>query len=302
MARDRTTRRTTSRAFVVPWLVSCLGLVLALGSSLGLCHGTAVAQTEPPSDPIPLYEPPIEDRAPTLQRGVGEDDLRGVERLAYRCTNSLGLRDVTLFGNGTVRLLRRQRPSPGLTGADLGQVGAVGRSLDPDRAVDPRSELLLDELTPQLLGEYLERLEAVRRTVELPTEPTRARMPEGPWVERCTMRLKLADVPPLRFDWGAYEVPPLGLARLVEIADELAAFTREPALPERLPAHYVARPGDVLRRPDGSRARVVRRTDDGGGIELENLDQPTRVFYRLEDLRQVFVAVEFRQPDLFGVD
>ncbi|MEM9553138.1 MAG: hypothetical protein AAGC60_02690 [Acidobacteriota bacterium] len=266
-----------ARAHSARWLGA---VVWPAAAAVGLCALlAAVASAQEPTErikPIPLYEPAIEQQAPSAQRVAGEVALRGTERLAYRCESELGLRDVTLFGNGTVRLLRRQG--------------------------DDEPELRLDELTPDELRAYLERLEAARRATELPTETTRGSTPVGSWVETCRVGLGLAGVAPLEYRFTVHEVPPLGVARMIEIADELARFTEPPIPPETLPASYAPRPGDVLRRADGSTARVVKRTDDGEGIELENLEQPTRVFYLLDDLPRIFVAVESRDPDLFGVD
>ena len=195
-------------------------------------------------------------------------DLRSVERFRWQCTNELGRRDVTLFGNGTVRL----------------RTGPVGAQ-----------ELQLDELTQEELLDYLARLSRIHRARELHHDMAGAEnfgQIDGELGASCQLVLRLPDLATVALTMPRLEVPQLGVAQLIEIADELAAFTRPIDRPRQVRADYVPRNGDQLRRKDGLHFRVIGPTSDGGGVELEGLQEPIRIYYRLVDLPLLFEPVE----------
>lgn len=191
-------------------------------------------------------------------------DDRSTELLRYECSSSLGRRDVTLFANGTVRL--RQGPWD-------------------DQA------LYLDELLHEELASYVKRLREVR-TAASPPGKMAANVPSGEWVEDCRIRLALPGAEPVTYAFSAYEIPPLAVASLIHVAEDLADFTRPPARAERLPEDYRPRPGDVLRTAQGRRFRVVDLTGDELGVELEEIDMPVMMVVSLAELEEMFAALE----------
>ena len=195
-------------------------------------------------------------------------DPRSTEVLLYRCESSLGRRDVTLFGNGTVRL--RQ--------------GAWAEQ-----------EMRLHELTPEELAAALGQIE---RALDDDDEFYQ-RLPDnalaGEWVESCLVRVELADRPRFHYDFARYDVPPLEVARLMQIADALAERTRPLDRPLGLPKGYQPRAGDVLIDRNGLRYQVLGLTSDKQGVELQDELQPLRRYHAIDALREVFVAVERRE-------
>lgn len=195
-------------------------------------------------------------------------DLRSVERFRWQCRNELGRRDVTLFANGTVRLRRGPR----------GQ-----------------QSLQLDELTGEELLGYLSRLSRIQRSRELHHDMAGGQtfgQVDGELGASCQLFLRLPDLPPVVLTMPRLEVPQLGVAQLIGIADELAAFTRPLDQPRQVKADYRPRTGDRLRRKDGHYFRVIGPTADGSGVELEGLQEPIRIFYRLVDLPLLFAPAE----------
>lgn len=200
-----------------------------------------------------------------LAASVSALDPRSVEVFLVRCESSISRRDITLFGNGTVRL--RQGP------------------LD-------QQDLYLYDLDPPALA-------SVRRQIEQAfddDEEVFQRLPpsllDGDWVETCTVRVELEDRRRYTFDFARYDVPPLEVARLLLLAENLAELTRPLAPPAQLPKDYRPRPGDVLIDAAGHRYRVISLTSDKKGVELEPQHQPLRIFQAIDSLRQVFVGVE----------
>jgi hypothetical protein len=185
---------------------------------------------------------------------------RSRELLDYRCANSLGVRQVTLFANGTVRLRE-----------------GLGK--------EPR--MRLGELGPVELEGYVRRLAAE----DLSEVHDRQESTEGEWVEHCTLRLTLDDVPERVLSFGRYDSLPLQVAAVLRVADEVAAKTLETS---ELPVGYRARVGDVLRRADGVLFAVAGFTSDGHGIELQGVDQPLVVYVRPEDVPAQFEALVSR--------
>ncbi|MEM1180603.1 MAG: hypothetical protein AAGM22_19815 [Acidobacteriota bacterium] len=191
-------------------------------------------------------------------------DLRSVERFRWECRNEISRRDVTLFANGTVRLRSGPRLQP---------------------------ELQLDELSREELLGYLSRLARIQRSQAVRHDVAGAEdfgQLDGELGESCRVQLRLPDLPRVSLDAPRLEVPQLGLAQLVAIAEELASFTEPLQLPAQVATSYRPSPGDLLKRRDGYVYRVVGLTTGGSGVELEGLQEPIRIFYRLEDLPSLF--------------
>ncbi len=200
-------------------------------------------------------------------------DQRSTELLLYQCSSSLGRRDVTLFANGTVRL--RQGPWA-------------------------EQELYLDELLPEELASYVEQLRRIQTSDAAPSVDLPAEAPTGDWAEDCQIRLELAGAPPAKYSFSAYEIPPLVVSRLIHLAEDLAGFTRSPALAERLPREYRPRPGDVLRTAAGRRFRVGLLTSDERGVELQEVGTPLMIIVPVGELSETFAALE--EPGAAGAN
>ena len=190
---------------------------------------------------------------------------RGHEILRLDCRNNLGRREITLFGNGTVR--RRE----GLTGEEAMALG----ELPPDR---------LAVLVRRLAAEDLSEVRNLPAGVE------------GPGVERCDLALALGDEPPRRFAFGRYDALPLPLSRLLRVVEDAAAVAVQPERERRLPNNYEPQPGDLLERADGVLFKVMSFTSDGRGVELQGVSQPLTVFIAREHLRREFVALVEPRP------
>lgn len=220
-----------------------------------------------------LGQEPFQDEDPV----PGEDpflgrDPRSVVVLRYECASDLGRREVTLFGNGTVRLWD----------------GPPGEE-----------EMLLGELDPEALDGYLARLAAE----DLSEVPPVLHDVEGDWVERCILELPwLAERPgsgggaPPVFRFSRYGSLPLALSRVAAVAAALGAVAERERAPG-LPPGYQPRRGDVLVRADGARFRVVELTADGKGVELEGLEEPLVLYLAPDAIPEVFEALEPRERE-----
>lgn len=194
-------------------------------------------------------------------------DERSTERFRYSCSNTLGRRDITLFGNGTIRL--RQGPWED-------------------------QQMFLTELGPEGLSAQLRVLRDIYDQREIESVDLSNLALGGDWVGQCTIRLELPDRPVSEVAFGKLEIPPLQVSRWIHVAERLAELTRALDSPERLPKGYQPKVGDLLRDAEGKRFEVIGLTSDGVGVELEDKQAPLRIFYRLEDLRSLFVGVERR--------
>jgi len=242
---------------------------------------------------------------------------RGDVLLRRDCRSAIAREEVTLFGNGTVRL----------------------RS-------GPRGEerMVLVEVT----RDEVESLVAALRAEDFTEAGAGSAGPEGDWVESCLLELPVlaevaagaaapgevasggeerpdaedatgsgsdpagaggdprhreaaptsdaparpegslgpgrpsGDRPATRFQYGHLDSLSLPLARVVALVDELAARVAAGAAAGRLPAGYRPRQGDVLRRADGVLFRVVRATESfegmPGGWELQGVVQPLALY------------------------
>jgi len=193
-------------------------------------------------------------------------DDRSLEVVRYDCTTDLTRREVTLFGNGTIRLRD-------------GQIG--------------NEWMGLTELGPDELQGFLNRLAGE----DLSESRNPERGVEGAWIARCELRLQLPGKPLQTYRFGHYDPLPLNLSRVVRIAEELAEKVPAVKDKEELPADYEPRPGDVLKRVgDGALFRIVAFTGDGKGVELQGVDLPLEVYIPRDQIRQSFTALASRAP------
>lgn len=195
-------------------------------------------------------------------------DLRSTQWLYFTCSNDLGRRDITLFGNGTVRLREGLWESQQVYLHELG----------PD-------ELTVER---QLLASVFDD-DAISRG-EVPLGGV-----EGDWIERCSIDLDVPGSRPFRYGFGQFEMPPLEVARLVQIAEDLAEMTRPLDPVERLSPDYEPSPGDTLIDDQGARFVVIGLTSDGKGVEVEAEAMPMRIFHPVDMLPRLFVAFELRR-------
>jgi hypothetical protein len=193
-------------------------------------------------------------------------DQRSVEVVRYDCTTDTTRREVTLFGNGTIRLRD-------------GQIG--------------NERMGLTELGPNELRGFLNRLQGEDLSESRNPEPG----VEGAWIERCELRLQLPGRPLETYRFGHYDPLPLNLSRVVHIAEELAEKVPVVKESDDLPADYEPRPGDVLKRVgDGALFRIVAFTADDKGIELEGVDLPLELYVPKDQIRQNFTGLASRAP------
>ncbi len=194
-----------------------------------------------------------------------DDDPRSVELLRYDCASGIGRRDLTLFANGTLRL-RESEPAQ-------------------------ETRMRLAELGRSELDAYLARLGEEDLT------EVDARGPEasGDWVATCELELALEGTPARRLRFGDMDTLPLALGRLLRVVDDLLLEVDRLSPRSQLPADYEPRAGDRLRRFDGVLYEVVAYTGDGGGLELEGIDEPLVLFIPVAALRDEFAELVGRR-------
>lgn len=255
-------RRGGSFAWRAPHLCAPLALV-------ALCAGAAGAVAAIHSEPAAQDRPFGNERAGRDPSALGEvqplsDRSRIVARLD--CGSTLNRRELTLFGNGTLRL---RAGEPGREGMSLAELG-------PDE---------LDEAIAQLSAVDLDETDAA------------ATGPEGAWVDRCTLELALPERDPEVRTFKRFDSISLALSRAVDLLEGLAARVEEPRAPgesedpPRLPVDYRPRIGDVLRHLDGTLYRVIAFTSDGEGIELQGVDQPLAIYIAADRLAEEMTAL-----------
>lgn len=188
------------------------------------------------------------------------DDPRSRVLVVEDCRNELGRREVTLFANGTIR--RREGP-PGAENLSLAEVGR-------------------DEVEA-----FVRRLSAP----DLSETESQARSPDGSWVERCNLELRLPDAPVRNFRYGRYESLSLAQRAVVDVVRDIEATIGPGEREVDLPPGYRPEPGDLLERGDGVRFEVVGPTADGLGVELSSPDQPLTIFVPAADVRLHFVRL-----------
>jgi hypothetical protein len=236
----------------------------AFPTAAATATATPAAETSgtPAAPPAPVVS--AASAAPAAAREpASPPSERLVEVLRLDCANRLGRREVTLFGNGTLRL----------------RDGPIGKEW-----------MGLAELGPEELQGTLRRLgqEDLSDAENLPQGVA------GDWIEKCDLVLELPGKPRRKFFYGRYDTLPLSLFHVQGIAEELAAKVAVLRDAEQLPEHYEPRLGDVLKRTDGTRFRVVNFTSDRKGVELDGLDQPLYLIVLKEQMQMEFVALVSR--------
>ncbi|HUO86018.1 MAG TPA: hypothetical protein VM617_01400 [Thermoanaerobaculia bacterium] len=247
---------------------------------------------------------------PTLAASQPFSTGRGDVLLRRDCRSTIAREEVTLYGNGTVRLrsgpLGEERmilgevPPEEVTalvlafrGEDLADAGSgsagpeggwvVQCLLELPLLVPPSGEAVESDGPPSPDAATDDPASRVRR--ELPLGPGR---PSG-------------DLPATRFRYGHLDSLSLSLSRVVGRIDVLVAGVVEGAAAGSLPAGYRPRTGDVLRRADGVLFRVVRATADLEGMprgwELQGVVQPLAVYVVESDLPREFVELVSRDGD-----
>jgi hypothetical protein len=117
----------------------------------------------------------------------------------------------------------------------------------------------------------------------------------GDWIEKCDLVLELPGQKRQKFFYGRYDTLPLALFHVQRVAEELASRVAVLRDAQQLPESYQPRVGDVLKRTDGTRYRVVDFTSDRKGVELDGLDQPLHLLVLKEQMRMEFVALVSRE-------
>lgn len=196
----------------------------------------------------------------------GEEDARSTEIVRYGCRTDAANREVTLFGNGTIRL----------------RDGALGNE-----------GMGLAELGPDELQGFLNRLSEL----DLSHDKSPEKGVEGAGVEKCELRLQLPGKPLQTYLFGRYDPLALNLSKVVRIADELGRKVKIVTEKNELPVDYQPEIGDVLRRAgDGARFRIVAFTVDKKGIELRGIDLPLEMYVTMDKVRAKFTVLVSREP------
>jgi len=189
---------------------------------------------------------------------------RSWEVVRRECRTSISREEVTLFGNGTLRVRLR---------------------------AEDNDEMRLAELNPEEVQAFIRRLEAE----DLSEVPEGREEVLGPLVERCGLFLDLPERGRQRFFFGHFDSLPLGLSRLNSIVNDMYEKAKTRAPEGGLPRDYFPEPGDILERTDGHRFEVVALTSDRRGVELSGMDDPLTIFVAVDALRQQFVGLVDRR-------
>lgn len=201
----------------------------------------------------------------TPSSGATHVDRRSHELIRRECRAVIDTEDVTLFANGTVRLIAKH---------------------EEDRTVQ------LTELTPDEVQAFLRRV----REVDLSEEDPAGLNLQGDWVEQCELYLDVSEgEEPTRYRFGRYDSLSLPLSRVNRVADDLLEVVKERAPTTGLPYGYVPKPGDVLERVDGVLFEVIGLTGDKKGIELIGVEQPLTIYILNEAIGQHFKALVERR-------
>lgn len=276
-------------AAALPAALAALFLALAAGLLPLAAAAQEPSQPAPPAAQRPDLPPlpPLDPSLPGPEAGAGRpsDDPRSVVLLRRNCESSLDREEVTLFANGTVRVL--QGP-PGEEEMDLGE-------LDPDQ-----------------LRTYADRI----RAEDLGETDRRTSGPVGDWVSRCRLELhfdameRWVGSPPVAphdgsdgrrsrgdavFEYGTYGSLSLGLSRVLALVDGISGGVDRAVGRGLLPDDYRPRRGDVLRRADGVLFRVERTTASKDGWELQGVQQPLTLYILKSEIPKLFVELVERR-------
>lgn len=183
------------------------------------------------------------------------------ELFKYGCRSEKGREEITLFGNGTLRLRQGLQEHPSMFLLELPP---------PD----------LEDLKIRMGRLDLEEAQAFGGTFE------------GEWVGQCLLEVSVGEGPSLRLSFHQFDILSIGVQRAVELGLELIDRVRLNSTDGGLPPGYAARIGDFLRHLDGRIFEVMGFTSEGRGIELHGVEDPMGLFVATQDLRRVFVALE----------
>ena len=188
-------------------------------------------------------------------------DDRSFEIVRLDCLTDTTRHEITLFGNGTIRV----------------RDGLIKHEW-----------LGLAELGPDELQGFVNRL----GEEDLAQSASPEKGVEGNWVERCELRLQLPAKGLKTFRFGHYDPLGLTLSRVVHIAEELGEKVQLTKDADALPVDYVPEVGDVLKRVgDGARFRIVSFTSDKKGIEFQGIDVPLEMYLPKDQVRQQFTIL-----------
>lgn len=204
--------------------------------------------------------------AGSLRAGEARTDSRTRELFRRECLTDANRQDLTLFGNGTLRLREGARDNQHMVLAELNrdELSGIVRRLKESNYSD-----------------------AWKRSSGL----------KGIAIESCRLSVHLDGEEPVTFYYSRFQSRTLALGRLVALADELVGLAVEKTPGESLPRDYVPEPGDTLRRGDGVLFEVVGFTSDGKGVELIGVDQPLLIYVEKGALYGEFAAVVRKKGD-----
>ncbi len=192
----------------------------------------------------------------TLEANV---DQRSREVLRHECASVAGRRELTVFGNGTVRL----------------RTGPVGAE---------QMHLL------ELGSEELNALEAVLREVDLSEVPAEAAAPGGSGVDRCVLEVEL-DGQRRRFQYAALGTFSISLGSVLARVEDLSLRVRQASAQTSLPNGYEPQVGDWLEHRHGGIFEVRGTTGDDKGVELMGVDQPIVLYVERANLKREFARL-----------
>lgn len=227
------------------------------------CTGTGAERRRGLSR-VPLFLLPLLCLgAVSAQSPPARRSLKTIERFHLDCRNERDREDLTLFANGTVRLKR----------------GPVRME-----------QMWLEEIGPSRVAAYERRLAAIDRG----EVPHHIETVSSEYVERCKLYLELPDRPPEELEFGRRDSLPLALERTLEVGRDILGEVDATATPvgiKTLPHDYAPRVDDVLATRDGRRYRINGFTAEGGGVELEGIDEPLTLYLTREQLFEKFTSI-----------
>lgn len=201
---------------------------------------------------------------PGSAQSPGNRDPRSTVVLREDCTSTLARKELTLFGNGTIRL----------------------RHGAPDDV-----QMALHELDHASLERYVARLQEL----DLTDATTDTGGVVGEWTERCVLELQRPGRVPEQFVYDRYSTGSLGLDRARKLIEDLFDEMKASLGSSEIQANYKPAVGDRLERADGEIFEVVAYTLDGKGVELEGVVQPITLFVEKDKLREIFVRIAPRR-------
>jgi hypothetical protein len=189
---------------------------------------------------------------------LAPQDPRSVVLVVSDCRTETSRRELTLFANGTMRLL------DGLGATRTMRLVELGRA-ELEAYVNRFAEIPFDDMAPQLEGL------------------------EGDLVESCRLELAVPGHEHRAFIYEQFDTLSLGLRHALLVVDDLfLEFETAREIASR-PRAYEPEIGDVLvRRLDGARFEVRGFSVEGSGIELEGLEQPVTLFILKDSLLDEF--------------